>query len=612
MTDSGDGDRGSDAPHDSYLSSRFTYRQLQLLRGFSTKTPLRVIAHIDLDAFYAQCEMVRLGMPRDVPLAVQQWNSLVAINYAARPFNVTRMISADEARKRCPGLVCQHVATFREGEGGRWAYRPDAAQRSNTDKVSLDPYRIESRKIMSIMREALVRWAEDLDHRDLTTKSPGGGGWEQYSDMVRFEKASVDETFIDLSRLVHATLLERYPFLRATDGARDPQEKLPRPPQTSLRWGADTCVVDLDQEEQEQDNPDWDDIGIAIGAEIVKTLRQAVWQRLQYTCSGGVGRNKMIAKLGSARNKPDKQTVIRNRAVQSFMNGYKFTKIRMLGGKLGKQIAETFDTEEVSDLYRVPIAQMRAKLGDETANWLYLIVRGEDHSEVSTRVQIKSMLSAKVFRPKIHSVEQIKRWLHIFAADIYNRLVQDGILEHKRRPRVISLHCQNEERTNGSRQMQIPQGVAITEELLLQLANQLLEQTVATIKTALPCAHLSLAVSGFEEGTAGTKSLRGFFEAGTRPNGDAAVCVNTPTPAPIDQRLASKRKHEDHPEDDASSERFRAAHSGVDVDSPMNADQLSDLGFTICTRCRKPVPETETVEHSDRHLAEDMINEERR
>lgn len=53
--------------------SRFTYRQLSLLASYSTTTPLRVIAHIDLDAFYAQCEVVRLGIPKDKPLAVQQW-----------------------------------------------------------------------------------------------------------------------------------------------------------------------------------------------------------------------------------------------------------------------------------------------------------------------------------------------------------------------------------------------------------------------------------------------------------------------------------------------------------------------------------------------------------
>jgi DNA polymerase eta len=43
------------------------------LATYSVTTPLRVIAHIDLDAFYAQCEMIRLGVAEDKPLAVQQW-----------------------------------------------------------------------------------------------------------------------------------------------------------------------------------------------------------------------------------------------------------------------------------------------------------------------------------------------------------------------------------------------------------------------------------------------------------------------------------------------------------------------------------------------------------
>lgn len=53
--------------------SRFTYRQLAQLATYSITTPLRVIAHVDLDAFYAQCEMIRLGVAEDKPLAVQQW-----------------------------------------------------------------------------------------------------------------------------------------------------------------------------------------------------------------------------------------------------------------------------------------------------------------------------------------------------------------------------------------------------------------------------------------------------------------------------------------------------------------------------------------------------------
>lgn len=51
--------------------SRFTFKHLSQLALSSTTSPLRVIAHIDLDAFYAQCEGVRLGIAEDQPLAVQ-------------------------------------------------------------------------------------------------------------------------------------------------------------------------------------------------------------------------------------------------------------------------------------------------------------------------------------------------------------------------------------------------------------------------------------------------------------------------------------------------------------------------------------------------------------
>lgn len=38
----------------------------------------RVILHLDLDCFYAQVEHNRLKVPLTIPLAVQQWNGLIA------------------------------------------------------------------------------------------------------------------------------------------------------------------------------------------------------------------------------------------------------------------------------------------------------------------------------------------------------------------------------------------------------------------------------------------------------------------------------------------------------------------------------------------------------
>lgn len=53
--------------------SQFTYRHFNQMASYNTSCPLRVVAHLDLDCFYAQVEMVRLGIPEDKPLAVQQW-----------------------------------------------------------------------------------------------------------------------------------------------------------------------------------------------------------------------------------------------------------------------------------------------------------------------------------------------------------------------------------------------------------------------------------------------------------------------------------------------------------------------------------------------------------
>lgn len=91
---------------------------------------------------------------------------MIAVNYPARDKGVARFTDINEAKKLCPNLICQHVATWREGEEN-WEYRDDPLV--NTDKVSLDPYRLQSRKILAVIKEAL----------------PVG--------LQRVEKASIDE-----------------------------------------------------------------------------------------------------------------------------------------------------------------------------------------------------------------------------------------------------------------------------------------------------------------------------------------------------------------------------------------------------------------------------------
>jgi hypothetical protein len=48
-----------------------------------------------------------------------QRQGLIAVNYPARAFGIGRMCTATEAKKLCPNIINQHVATWREGDG-KW------------------------------------------------------------------------------------------------------------------------------------------------------------------------------------------------------------------------------------------------------------------------------------------------------------------------------------------------------------------------------------------------------------------------------------------------------------------------------------------------------------
>ncbi|OBT70357.1 hypothetical protein VE03_00305 [Pseudogymnoascus sp. 23342-1-I1] len=586
--------------------SRFTYRQLAHLALSSVTCPLRVIAHIDLDAFYAQCEMVRLGTPEDKPLAVQQWQSLIAVNYPARKFGISRMITAKEARKLCPDAILQHVATWKEGDV-KWAYHKDAFANMATHKVSLDPYRLESRKILACMKGYLP------------------------PDLQRVEKAGIDEVFLDLSAQVHSILLERYPELSSPPD--DVSEFLPLPPTTVLDWQAD-ALVDLDASETEDDDPDWDDVAILLGSEIVRDVRAAVREQLKYTCSGGIAHNKMLSKLGSAHRKPNQQTVIRNRAIQQFLSDFKFTKIRNLGGKLGAQIVDTFDTDTVSGLLEVPMERLKQKLGDDTGSWVYQTIRGVDQSEVNLRTQIKSMLSAKSFRPSINSREQASRWLRIFVSDIYSRLVEEGVLENKRRPKTINLYSRHGDQTK-SRQMPIPLGKTIDESILFDLASKLLGQIILE-GNVWPCANLSLSVTGFEDGITGNMGIGGFLLKGDEAKAARENDHRSENGAPDRPEKRQKTGHSarsiegffskqsvpDEPDELGGSYGEGGDWSFDEDDNITAAHQISahqsglknaSITSYFCKQCNESFETSDSLQsHNDWHYAKDLQEEDRR
>lgn len=187
--------------------------------------------------------------------------------------------------------------------------------------------------------------------------------------------------------------------------------------------------------------------------------------------------------------------------------------VRNLGGKFGAQISESFSTEQLVDLLNIPLEQLQSKLDDGAATWVYNVIRGIDRSDVNPRTQIKSMLSAKSFRPTITTSDQAYRWLIILVSDISSRLEEEGVMEGMRRPKTMAMLHRPLGGSGKTRSVPIPLGRPLTKDVLMTLARGLLRGAESEGK-AYPCSGLSLQVGGFEEREVGNMGIAGFLVKG--------------------------------------------------------------------------------------------------
>jgi DNA polymerase eta len=462
------------------------------------------------------------------------------------------------------------VATWRAGSD-HWSYDPEPSV--STHKASLDPYRLESKRILAIFEEVCPN--------------------------AHTERASIDESFLDLSKDVYDLLLRRYPCLRITPGVSE-SEHIPLPQLKSLDWGS--CHL-VSNDAVSDEDPDWDDVAMSLGAEIVKGLRDAVKTRLGYTCSAGIAGNKMIAKLGSGYKKPDQQSVVRSSAVQTFLNAFPFIKIRNLGGKLGDRISEHFHTTSLPELLKVTLAQFQGFLDDGSATWVYNTIRGIDRSVVEPKGGLKSMLSTKSFRdPLPRSFSMAQEWLRVFVSELAMRIHDEG----GRRPKSMLLGFRPKGGAGRSRQIAVPSGAKVDADVLLKMAEGLLRQLTDGDTKAWPCISMTLQLAGMEDTEEGVQGIMGFLV-----KGEGAMTtkrkVEEESTDPVEKRLKMILPvgiSEKNVKKEEGVGRSPAATS-ASTDTGWEQSRNPDTVFR-CDRCGADMPITEEDEHNDWHFAKEL------
>ncbi|CAM9207140.1 unnamed protein product [Sphacelaria rigidula] len=459
--------------------------------------------------FYTgQVEHTRLGIPTSTPLAVQQWDGLIAINYAARKFGVKRGDRTEAAKKKCPEIVFVHVETIGTGEdhrtvgaalpttrdgggAGRGGASGGASHDQRSCKVSLERYRVASFAIMAIFQ----------------------------NHCRRVERASIDEAYLDFTE-------EAAKLCQDAEAGEAPD--LENAPETDLQGTAGHRV----------DPTNAFDRALLAGARLTAAMRLAVEEELGFTVSAGIASNKVLAKLASSRNKPNKQTVVPAGAASEMLDTVPLHNLRGLGGKLGELVGAWSKAETASDLKKFGQDELAAKFGPKTGVWLWRICRGMDDEAVTPNLKPKSLSVCKSFAP-IRDRDGVLQWMKLLCQELAHRIGVDRgawsrratkltlqIISSKQGDRydvIVDAWSRDGWRAAAytrSRTVDIPGGTeAPSAEALVSEAMSVFDKTENT----LPCNRLALTAHEFDSLVSGRGSIASFLRAAPTENKPAAA-----------------------------------------------------------------------------------------
>jgi DNA polymerase IV len=257
----------------------------------------RVVAHLDMDAFYASVELLERPDLIDQPVIVGgrgEPNSrgvVTTCNYKAREFGVRSGMPMRTAAKLCPSAV----------------YLP----------VNFERYKHYSR----LFKAAIAGVAPSIEDR------------------------GIDEVYIDL---------------------------------TALAGGSFEAAQ-----------------SIAI------TIKQAVFDATQLTCSIGIAPNKLIAKIASDLDKPNGLSLVRYEDIEAQLWPLSVRKINGIGPKAFDKLF-LLDIHTIGELAATPVQILIERFGSNYGRWLNDAAWGRDQSAIQLSSETKSISKETTFERDLH------------------------------------------------------------------------------------------------------------------------------------------------------------------------------------------------------------------
>jgi DNA polymerase-4 len=145
-------------------------------------------------------------------------------------------------------------------------------------------------------------------------------------------------------------------------------------------------------------------------ARIAAHIRAQVAQQQGLTCSVGVAPTKFVAKIASARCKPDGLLVVPQDGVLDFLHPLPVAALWGVGERAGEVLAR-LGLRTVGDIAHTPLDTLQRELGVAHGTHLAALAWGRDERAVTPRVPEKSIGAEETFDTDIGDPVRIRREL---------------------------------------------------------------------------------------------------------------------------------------------------------------------------------------------------------
>lgn len=182
------------------------------------------------------------------------------------------------------------------------------------------------------------------------------------------------------------------------------------------QFSIDECFIDMTMRNWGEDPVD-----------VARRLKGEIKAKLGFTVNVGIGSNKLLAKMASDFEKPDKVHTLWAEEVPEKMWPLDVRDLLWVGKKTEEKL-KAYGIHTIGELAKISVGSLTRLVGKKFAHQLHENANGIDNSEVETEAQeAKSISAERTFPNDIGSEKDIDKALFNVACIVAHRLRRAGL-----------------------------------------------------------------------------------------------------------------------------------------------------------------------------------------